>query len=242
MWKMPAAQIGAVLFLLSSFTLFLLAREAIINNSIVNRYELMTVNNQNEYSDGLDSSIVEVNGYEIEIIEQPTGRKETLPEHELQFGELPREIIKAQIVVNGKKIAEPYEIKLAARMDHTRYFRYLEILTVYDKRKKEERVAILVTTQLDEIGRTDAGWDILWLDGDNVTKENFTLQKRGNHLAARMINYAALTNMSFGYYSDIAHYYPSLAYPIFYPFGTGAAGLALMIVGFFKSRQMKTAK
>lgn len=231
MLKSTAVKIGLVLLILSSFPLFSMGREAYINNKILGRYEMMTAGNQDGYPKALDSRLEEVNGYQIEIVEEPTGRKETLMEHEIEFGEVPREIVMAQIVVDGQTISEPYEIKLGARMDHTRYFSYIEILTVKDKKEQKERVAILVTREPDDVGAKGGVWDIFWLDGDSVTKETFSLSERGNHLAARMINYAGLSNMSFGYYSDINHYYPTLAFPIIYPFGTVVIGILLFIFG-----------
>ena len=229
MIQRPTIIIGAFLLLISSFPLFLMAREYAVGQNVFNRYELSTARTEFGYDFSLNSKVTHINGYTIEIVETPTGEKEQLEEHEIEWGDIPRDIVMAQIVVNGEKVGEPHRIMLGAREDHTRYHRYIEIMRV--KEKEKERIAIIVTQAMDSFNNSGE-WEIIWLDGDNISIETY---KRGDNypLATRMVNHAGLTDMSFGYYSDINHYYPTLFMPLLYPWGTGLFGALLLLYGVF---------
>lgn len=229
MMKKTSVLISLLLLALSVIPIFLIVREIVVSNYIINNYEITLAEDQYGYPTALDSQITEINGHVIEIDEEPTGKKEVLEQYELDSGEVPREIVVAQIIVDGEKVGEPYEIKLGARSDHTRYHNYLDILSV--KENGNERVAIVITKKMFTVGSAGE-WDIIWVDGEDIQIESFNMKERSeNVLATRLVNYAGLAEMSFGYYSDINHVYPTLFFPLLYPAGTAVVGILLLLYG-----------
>lgn len=234
--KHPFTMIGLVLVLLSSFPLFLMAREDYIQNKIMDRYEVAHSYTQQGWSEPIDVQSITVNDIHIELQEIPTGKKATRTMWDADEGVEAGDIVQLQILVDGKAVSSADEIWLSNRDRGGRYWSWLDVLRVKDKKTQTERIAIVQRLTDDDEQYENRAWKIVWIDVDGtVTEEKMTYAERSdNPLGVRLTMFSGTTLMSMGYYSDIFHYYPSLLYPILYPFGTVILGLLLMAIGVFR--------
>lgn len=231
--------IGTVLLLISSIPIFLFVREDVTWNRIVNDYEWQQVN------DG-SSLITPINllGQQIDFIETPTG-KTVDSVYFNENGMQPQEIVSLQLVLNGEHVAEPVEIVPSSRTDHSRYYNWATVYTVKERKTGVQRLAIVQRISSDEKLMNDREWRVVWVDENGETEEvAVPYEQRSDHLLETMlINNAGVVLMSMGFYSDIAHFWPSLFFPILYPAGTILVGVAfLLVAGIIHLRSRKVAK
>lgn len=73
----------------------------------------------------------------------------------------------------------------------------------------------------------ERAWKLIRISPEGeVSEETVSYADRSLHpLAVRLINYSGTSLMAMGYHSDILHGYPSLFFPLLYPFLTGVIGL-----------------
>lgn len=140
--------------------------------------------------------------------------------------------MKLHLFVNGKEITQASEIWLSNRNRGSRYFSWLDILTV------NEKVAIVQRLTDDHEPMNNRRWKIIWIDEKaNITEDKISYQKREeNPLAVRLINVSGTSLMSMGYYSDILKGYPSIFFPLIYPIVTGLVGILLCIIALVKRK------
>ncbi|MGM9950699.1 MAG: hypothetical protein ACI33P_11255 [Lysinibacillus sp.] len=239
--KHPFTLFGILFILLSVVPLFLMAREVYIKESINERYEISHIYMGQGFPSTIDTQKIEVNGFTIEIREEPTGKKAPQTWWDAEENVEGGDIARIQLVVDDKEVSNADEIWLSNRERGSRYWSWLDVLLVKDKKTDKENIRIVQRLSDDDAMQEDYRWKIISIaeDGD-ITEEEIKYQTRSeNPLAVRLIQYSGTSLISMGYYSDLLHYYPSLFYPILYPFGTAATGVLLLLLGVLLQRRKK---
>ena len=92
-------------------------------------------------------------------------------------------------------------------------------------------------TSPDAAMMSERTWRVIWLDESGVLDEvHIPYKERSEHLLeTRLINSSGTALMSMGFYSDIAHFWPNLFFPILYPGGTLIASIVLLLAALFVS-------
>jgi len=139
-----------------------------------------------------------------------------------------------RVVIDGRAhaVVENVEIRPSFH-DGNRYHGPLALLRYDDLRQRESFLAVVVNAGVDSrvAGRSTGGFDVddlrfrviaLGSDG-RVSDETFLRKDRGSPpLRAALARFVASAPM--GYHSDLMAVYPSLLYPIVFPWGTGLVG------------------
>lgn len=215
-----------ILLVISAIPLFQMIREELTDWYLNTRYKIEQTYIEQGFPTTIDVQEIEINGRIIEIVEEQTGKKGNLTlwdrEEQVEAGD----IVKLHLLVDGKEISQADEIWLSNRDRGSRYFSWLDILTV------NQKIAIVQRLTDDDEAMKNRRWKIIWIDeqGD-ITEEKVSYEKRNeNLLAVRLINEADASLMSMGYYSDITKGYPSFLFPLIFPFGTALIGILLCII------------
>lgn len=227
---------GAVfLLLLSSWPIFLMLRETYMNQKILARYETDHVDTSQGFSASLDTQHISFKGIDIDLVEIPTGKTAPLTVHDEYENVEPGEIVQLQWYVNGQPVSSADEIWLSNRGKGARYYSWLDVLQVKDRRTKTEKLALVQRLTDDDAPMDSRAWKIIWVEMDgSITEEQLTYADRSsNPLGVHIVSHAGTTLMGMGYYSDLMHVYPSLFYPILYPGMTVLLGLLFLLLGVF---------
>ncbi|MCZ2258258.1 hypothetical protein [Sporosarcina sp. G11-34] len=199
---------GLALFVLSAIPLFQMVREVVTDWNLNIRYKVEQTYAEQGFPTTINVQEIEVKGHLIEIVEEQTGKKGSLTLWDREEGVEAGDIVRIHILVDGKEVTQADEIWLSNRDRGSRYYSWLDILTVNDK------VAIVQRLTDDDEAMNDRRWKIIWIDkqGD-ITDEKTSYQKRNeNPLAVRLINVAGTSLMSMGYYSDILKGYHQFSF------------------------------
>lgn len=235
--KHPLTVFGLVCIVISFVPLFLMARETYINNSINKRYDISHTYMEHGFPSSIDTQKIEVNDFTIEIKEEPTGKKAPKTWWDTEEGS--GDIVKLQLLVNGKEVSAADDIALSSSNRSSRYWSWLDVLLVENKKNGQEQIAIVQRLSEDNAIQEDYRWKIIFIAEDGkLSEEEIQYHTRSeNLLAVRLIGFSGTSLIGMGYYSDLLHYYPTLFYPLLYPFGTMAAGIILLLLGLFLQRQ-----
>ncbi|AWV34603.1 hypothetical protein MHH60_13005 [Paenibacillus sp. FSL H7-0716] len=221
---------GVSLFLLAiSFSpLFNYIREYIISDQINQRYEIKHA--EKEYNP-INVQEITLDDKNIKIKEEKTGRKADLTLWDEEEKVLPGDIVKVQFLLNDQKISTADEIWLSNRDRGSRYFSWIDILTVKDRKTGEEQINIVQRLTDDSQPMETRKWKIITIAQDGEVDEEVLsyAQRSNNHLGVRLIEFSGTSLMGMGYYSDVTKAYPSIFFPLLFPFLTGIAGLLLLI-------------
>lgn len=213
--------------------MFLMIREQWIGTQIMNRYEITHAYEKDGLPRILDAQEIEVNDMYVEILEKDTGKD--APQTQLDKDEnVPGgDIVTVQIRLNGEYITEPTNIWLSSRNRGSRYFSWLDVLSVRDKKSGENYIAIVQRLTDDKSRMDDREWRIINIKDDGTWSEVvLTYQKRSeNPLGVRLVMVSGTSTMAMGYQTDILHGYPSLFFPLLYPWVTTAIGVILLVIG-----------
>ncbi|OMD37490.1 MULTISPECIES: hypothetical protein [Paenibacillus] len=221
---------GVSLFLLAiSFNpLFNYIREYIISDQINQRYEIKHA--EKEYNP-INVQEITVDDKNIKIREEKTGRKADLTPWDKEEKVPPGDIVKVQFLLNDQKISTPDEIWLSNRDRGSRYFSWIDILTVKDRKTGENQINIVQRLTDDSQPMETRKWKIITIAQDGEVDEEVLsyAQRSNNHLGVKLIEFSGTSLMGMGYYSDVTKAYPSIFFPLLFPFLTGIAGLLLLI-------------
>lgn len=224
--------IGLVLFVISAIPLFQMAREEVTDWNLSTRYQVDHADREQGFPITIDAQKIEVKGHLIEIVEEQTGEKGSLTLWDKDEGVEAGDIVKLHLFVDGKEVTKADEIWLSNRDRGSRYYSWLDILTV------NEKVAIVQRLTDDDQPMDDRRWKIIWIEEQgNITEEEVSYQNRQeNPLAVRLINVSGTSLMGMGYYSDVLQGYPSLFFPIIYPVVTGLIGILLCAIAYLRRK------
>ncbi|MEY9976366.1 hypothetical protein [Lysinibacillus sp. RC79] len=218
--------IGLFLLVISSIPLFFMAREVYTEWKIDSQYSIKQVYEEQGFPTTIDLQNIEVNGRYIEIKEEPTGKKASLTFWDEEEGVEAGDIVQLHLFVDNKEVTTADEVWLSNRDQGSRYFSWLDILTV------NEKIAIVQRLTDDDTKMEDRKWKIIWIDEKgSVKEETISYQLRSeNPLAVRLIGYSGTELMMMGYYSNILTAYPTFFFPLMFPFVTVVIGILLCII------------
>lgn len=224
--------ISLILFVISALPLFQMVRERVTTWKLDNRYTI-----EQAYAQGFlthnDVSEIVVNGHLIEIVEEKTGEKGTLTYWDENEGVKPGDIVKLHLSIDNKEVTTTDEIWLSNRDRGGRYYSWLDILTVNDD------IAIVQRLTDDNGAMEDRRWKIIWIDEKGkLTEDQVSYYDRSeNPLAVRLINISSTSLMGMGYYSDILFTYPTIFFPLMFPWGTGLFSILFFIIAFLQRKK-----
>ncbi|WP_339265982.1 hypothetical protein [Paenibacillus sp. FSL R5-0470] len=221
--------ISFFLLAISFSPLFNYIREYMISDQINQRYE---INHAEKGYNTLNVQELTVDDKHIKIQEENTGRKAELTLWDEEESVPPGDIVKVQFLLNGQKISTPDEIWLSNRERGSRYFSWIDILTVTDRKTGEKEINIVQRLTDDSQPMEKRKWKIITISHDGSIEEKVLsyAQRSDNHLGVKLIEFSGTSLMGMGYYSDITKSYPSVFFPLIYPFLTGVVGIFLLII------------
>ncbi|MFP3729098.1 hypothetical protein U8V72_28340 [Priestia filamentosa] len=224
--------VGLILIVTSAIPVFYMGREWLIHQQISNKYAIEHVYEEQGFPDIIKVQEIKVNGKQIELIEEPTGKKASLTAGNVQEEVGTGDIVKLHILVDGQEVSKADEIRLSSPNQGSRYFSWLDILTVND------RIAIVQRLTDDNADMEKREWKIIWIDKTGSVKEEHVsyATRSDNPLAVRLIDFSGTSLMQMGYYSDISTVFPTIFFPLLYPFITGVLGILLCIIGFVRQK------
>lgn len=223
----------SIFFIAISFKpMFLMIREHWIGTEMMNRYQIDHAYKKDGFPSILDAKEIEVNGIKIEILEKDTGKD--APQTYWDKGEsVPGgDIVTVQIKLDGANIVEPTEMWLSNRSRGSRYFSWLDVLTVRDRKTGEDSIAIVQRLTDDEGLMEERAWRIVTVKRDGTWSDIVLAYKERseNPLGVRLVTVSGTSMIAMGYQSDILQSYPSLFFPLMYPWATSAIGVILLVM------------
>lgn len=211
---------------ISLYPLFQIIREFKIDADISSRYAIEHADiDEQGFRQIIDKNEITIDGVEIKIVEEFTGKKAPLTTFDKDENVPPGDIVNIHLLVNDELVSEPSEIWLSNRDRGSRYFSWIDILTVKDYATGETFIKI-VQRLSDDLEMDEREWKIISINAEGeVTEEKISYSRKNNNpLAVKLINFSNTSLMSLGYYSDITQGYPSLIFPIVFPYITSIIG------------------
>ncbi|MGG3925125.1 hypothetical protein ABET51_03845 [Metabacillus fastidiosus] len=196
------------------------------------RYEIHhAYTGKDGFEDIINTQELIIDNINMKIIEEETGLKAPLTSWDMDENVPPGDIVKIHLLLNDKEITNPDKIWLSNRERGSRYFSWLDILTVKDRMTGEKQIKI-VQRLTDDDSMDYREWKIITIyESGDSEEEKLNYTKRGeNKLGVKLINFSDTGLMYMGYYSDILQGYPSLIFPVIYPVLTSLAGMILLII------------
>jgi hypothetical protein len=198
--------IGVVLLLLSAYPLYLMAAEIVVSTCAYQRYEMEQHRGAN-----YDYKSAEFHGH--------------------------RAIFSGGTSVNGKPTisttvdGKDYSLSSPVGLDDRGGFHgWAAMLTLRDRQNNEERLAI-VQRVARESYPDDTRYRILFVQPNGtVTEEWFSYPERHDPIYRAMLAQYVHPE-PLGFYSQVLSYWPTIFYPIIYPWLTGLVGFILSVVG-----------
>ena len=224
--------IGLALLFISSLPIFLFIREDMTWNKLQNRYEVIPIPSAGERL-VLPITLL---GHTINFTETPTGEMvESI--YFSDQGMQKQEVVSLQLFINEEAVAQPVHMVPVTRFDQERYYNWVALFQVNERETNTKRIAIVQRTSPDAVMMSERTWRVIWLDESGVLDEvHIPYKERSEHLLeTRLINSSGTALMSMGFYSDIAHFWPNLFFPILYPGGTLIASIVLLLAALFTS-------
>jgi hypothetical protein len=216
--------IGILLLALSLNPMCAMLREAAVRHSIESRYIVNHADMKDGFPAILQTSEITVFGRHVKITEEKTGRQAPSTYWDREEHVPPGDIVKVQIELDGSKIAEPTEMWLSNRARGSRYFSWLDVLTVKDRETGENQIAIVQRLTNDQERMDKRQWRIIYVhENGEWEQETFSYPERSHfQLGVKLVMVSGTSLMAMGYYSDILQVYPSLIFPLLYPWGSAA--------------------
>lgn len=222
------ALISILLIVLSAIPIYQMGREIITEQQITSQYDITHSYFEQGFPTTINTNSIDINGTRIEIREEATDKKASLTPWDEEEGVEAGDIVKIQFLVDGQPVSTADEIWLSNRNRGSRYFSWVDVLTV------NEKIAIVQRLTDNDTLMDDRRWKIIWIDENgNMEEEHISYKNRSdNPLAVEVISSSGTELMQMGFYSDILKGYPSIIFPIFYPIITVLLGILLGITSF----------
>jgi len=220
--------IGLLLLSISAYPLFLMAREMQTNSAINKRYRFHGV---------YDSQSAMIGNHRISL-------SDTTPETSDQSARARGEV---QIDIDGKNYAAAHNVEIRpAFHDANRYWGFLVLVKVEEKKTGQSFLTLAQNVGVDsQVCRLPSGgynfdyqrFRLISIDPQGVIHdETFFRKDRSDPvLRARLASFVAPSPM--GYYSDILCGWPSLLFPIIFPWLSGLVGA--LCIAFALSRLLR---
>src|SRR5699024_8465219 len=123
--------------------LFQIVRELKVDADISSRYVIEHAHvDESGFRQIINKNKITIDDVEIEIVEEFTGKKAPLTNFDKDENVPPGDIVNIHLLVNGELASEPSEIWLSNRNRGSKYFSWLDIVTVKDFRNGESFVKI----------------------------------------------------------------------------------------------------
>jgi hypothetical protein len=221
--------ISFFLLAISFYPLFNYIREYIISDQINQRYE---IGHAEKGYNTLNVQELTVDDQNIKIQEENTGKNAELTLWDEEENVPPGDIVKIQFLLNDQKISTPDEIWLSNRERGSRYFSWIDILTVKDRKTGEKEINIVQRLTDDNQPMDQRKWKIITISHDGTIEEKVLsyAHRSDNRLGVKLIEFSGTSLMGMGFYSDITKSYPSVLFPLIYPLLTGVIGIFLLII------------
>ncbi|MGM8213203.1 hypothetical protein ACLIBH_10470 [Virgibacillus sp. W0430] len=212
---------------------FQMVREVWIDTIISSRYDIHHAYEEQGFEDIIDVQEIKINSKHIKILEEETGQKAPLTYWDKEANVPPGDIVRIHLLVNNKEISSSDEIWLSNRSRGSRYFSWLDVLTVTDRITGSEQIKIVQRLTRDDAAMEDRKWKIITISssGNTIKEDVVTYNERSeNKLGVKLINFSGTALMAMGYYSDIMKGYPSFVFPFIYPIFINAVGFLLFFI------------
>jgi hypothetical protein len=205
--------ISAALLTLSAPPLILMAREIVLGTYVDQRYAVKRIGRSANNMQG-EELRANIGGHTVELADdQPHLGHEPFTLDDRRANGVVR------IIVDGRPATSPVSaiVRLNYR-DANRYWGFVYLMRLVDRAGKER----LVVAQ--HLGKNTYRTVSIFSDG-NVVQDEFDYAGRCSPpLRAALIRY--VVPHPAGYCSDLMQVWPSLFYPVLYPWGSGLAGLS----------------
>ncbi|TDF94147.1 hypothetical protein [Paenibacillus piri] len=237
--------LGIALITVSTYPLFLIIQENVLDRYVNSRYELKDIIDirRRHKAPPLSyelASPINWKGNSIEVLTSDTG----LDAPKTPFDKEPERIKKITIKVNGKEVSFPTEAWLPQKITgDSNFLSWLNLVEIKDNKNNTEQLAIVQRIG-DNWKRGDVisqKWRIIHIDEEKEsTVETFSYADRENHiLGVKLILHSSQTSSWIGYKSDLAYRLPSIFFPLVYPTGTFLLGILIVIIGFVRYRKQR---
>jgi hypothetical protein len=212
--------IGIVLFLLSAYPLYLMGVEVSLGNYAYGRYEVFLHTGEN-----FDYRSADFYGHRITLTDNLEVDPAKLPKDENVYLKAP-----VKITVDGQdySLSSPTEIRVFNGSKSVSGS--VALVNLKDRRSGEERLAIIQRVD-GERYPDDMRYRILFVQPNGtVTEEWFTYAERDEPVYRTMLA-KYVHSEPLGFRSQVISVWPTIVYPILYPWLTGFVGFILSVVG-----------
>jgi hypothetical protein len=214
----PALIAGAVLLAWSARPLFLIARELLIRHQLAGEFEWVPTQVSN-----IDMALREdLGGHHVELQDDVPLTSEASARVEGPV----------RILVDGRD----YSTREIARIrpaysDPNRYLGSVTLARLLDKRASRPYLVVAQSLRGNK-------YRVLWIDADGKVTEDVFGRDEICARPVRAMIVRHVTPSPIGFCSDILQVWPSLVFPILYPFVSGFAGLVLVVFGAIRARRV----
>jgi len=205
---------GIVLLLLSAYPIYLMLVEVIVSEAAYARYEVSRYTGEN-----YDYRSAEFYGHRIALSDSLVMQSATDNE------------VKApvSISIDGKDYSIPSPIEIHI-YNGTKSYRGIALLNLKDRQTGSERLVVIQRVDGEQFPE-DTRYRILFVYPDGaVTEEWFSYTERADP-AYRTMLATFVHPEPLGFRSQVLHVWPSIFYPIIYPWLSCLVGLILSIIG-----------
>jgi hypothetical protein len=203
------AIVGGVLCAAAAYPIFLQTREALIARAAYTRYEVTPQHNS-----------ATLNGHEVTIGDELMASPSSVAE---------RYIGPVEILIDGEdySTSSPVEIR-AALHDAGRYHNWVRLIRLRDR--KEGTIILSVVQRLKDSKETMRFRILVVDEKGSVTEDVFGMADRAQPVY-RVILARFVSPYPIGFHSEVLQVWPSVIYPIVYPWLVGLVGFGLLIFG-----------
>jgi hypothetical protein len=211
---------GIVLSALSAWPLVLMAREVFVGFDVSARYSVLRVaSNEPGMDNGARKATIGLHTVVLEDDQPVRGRESDA-----------RVDGRVRIVVDGRDYSHPalVNIRLGSR-DTARYWGYVDMIRLVDREERADRIVVAQT-----IGPYKYRTLSLAMDGA-VTEDLFDYRER----CSPPIRVSLIRNVvphPIGFCSDVTTVWPTIFYPILYPWISGVLGVIFVVMGGARGR------
>lgn len=145
-----------------------------------------------------------------------------------------REKAQVHIIIQGVNYAEPIHLEIRPNyLDNNRFHGFLGMLKMTNRSTKEEYLVIIQRLFEDFTSEKDFKWKVISINKEGLVKTDIFTRDTLHSPAYRkdLVTKETVSPYTLGYKSNSLSFYPSLFYPILYPFGTMGIGMISLMIG-----------